>query len=415
MHSTNTLRAAAPLAVLIALCAASGCRHVAAVDADAGTDTNPELNLAGVDLLVVIDNSISMSQEQAILATDLFAFVGSLVSPLPTSAYSAIDDLRIAVVTSDMGLSSDGVNNDAYWPGDVPPSCVGFGDNGEFQTISVSSVELTNDVVACDDTAAQCPPGWTCENTDGDGVGVCHTGGDTLVGCPNQTMPWLETTPEDPDPNIAARAACLSVQGTGGCGFEQQLASAATGLARDDQSDFSREDALLAVLVVSDEEDCSMRDGQALFGEQEIQDMGSMTVNLACGRHPEHLFTPSYFYDAFVSLKQPGAVLFAAIVGVPDHGAPADACQGPGDGLGTCLAQDEMQLEEELVAATWFFRPACTRSVGETEVTRAYPGRRYVELANSLFGGMGYVYSICNEDWSPAFEAVGAKMAALVQ
>jgi hypothetical protein len=271
---TNTMRTMTALAALIAFCAAPGCRHVdfAHPGGDGGTDTYPELNLTGVDLLVVIDDSISMSQEQSILATDLFAFTGSLVSPLPTSAYAAIDDLRIAVVTSNMGFSSNGEANDNSWPYDVPGSCQGFGDNGEFQTISVSNVELTNDVVACDETATQCPPGWICQNLNGDGVGVCHTSTDTTIGCPSETAPWIESTPEDPDPNLAARTACLSVQGTGGCGFEQQLASATQALARDDQSNFVRDEALLAVLVVSDEEDCSMEDGQALFSEDEIQD-----------------------------------------------------------------------------------------------------------------------------------------------
>jgi hypothetical protein len=356
-----------------------------------------------------------MSQEQSILATDLFAFTGSLVSPLPTSAYTAIDDLRIAVVTSNMGFSSDGDNNDSYWPYEVPSSCQGFGDNGAFQTITVSSVALTNDVVACDESAAQCPPGWICQNLNGDGVGVCHTSTDTTIGCPSQSAPWVETTPDAPDPNLAARTACLSVQGTGGCGFEQQLASAVQALARDDQSDFVRDEALLAVIVVSDEEDCSMADGQALFNEQEIQDNQAMKVNIACGNHPEHLFPMEHFYQELTSHKQPGAVLFAAIVGVPYQGVEAEACEGPGDDLDQCLAQGDMQLVEELVAETWYFRPACMRYVGDNEVTKAYPGRRYVELANASFGDMGYVYSICNADWSPAFEAIGAKMAVLVQ
>jgi hypothetical protein len=223
------------------------------------------------------------------------------------------------------------------------------------------------------------------------------------------------STPADPDPNLAARTACLSVQGTGGCGFEQQLAAAVQALARDDQSDFVRAEALLAVLVVSDEEDCSMEDGQALFHEDEIQNVEEMKVNIACGVHTEHLFAPDYLYGEFVSRKQPDAVLFAAIVGVPNQGDQADACQGPGDELGGCLAQADMQLVEEQIAGTWFFRPACARSVGDTEVTRAYPGRRYVELANASFGEMSYVYSICNADWSPAFEAIGAKMAVLLQ
>jgi hypothetical protein len=60
-----------------------------------------------------------------------------------------------------------------------------------------------------------------------------------------------------------------------------------------------------------------------------------------------------------------------------------------------------MQLVPEEVGSTWLWTPACVREEGNTEVTRAWPARRFVELAQS-FGDRGYVYSICNADWSPA-------------
>ena len=69
-----------------------------------------------------------------------------------------------------------------------------------------------------------------------------------------------------------------------------------------------------------------------------------------------------------------------------------------------------MQLEAEQPGYpdddTWFFHPACERAVGEETVTKAFPGRRYVELASGSFGNMGFVYSICNPDWTPALEAI---------
>ncbi|MCK9460059.1 MAG: hypothetical protein M0R80_10505 [Proteobacteria bacterium] len=382
-------------------------------DTDTTTDTGP----SSLDLLLVIDDSQSMNQEQAELATDLFAFVGSLANPLPTSSYDAIDDIRVAVVTSNLGFSSNGVNNDASWPWTVPPECQAFGDYGRFQTIEVSSIALANDSVECDETAAQCPPGWTCQGLGGGGVGVCHTNGSTTIGCPSQTAPWMESTPDDPDPNLAARAACLSMQGTGGCGFEQQLASAVVALGRDDQDDFLRDESMLALVVVSDEEDCSMEDGAALFAESEIQEYDGLKVNLACGAHPEHLFSLAHLHEEILSFKEPDEVFFAAIVGVPFGGQDgASACQGFGDELDGCLEQDEMQLHaEELGGDVWYYRPACARSVGEVEVTRASPGRRYVELANERFGEMSYVCSICDEDWSPAFETISAKIAEMVR
>jgi hypothetical protein len=157
MNSIRVLRISAAIAAATLLCLASGCRHVEYVGpGDGGTDSDAVFD--GLDFLVVIDDSISMQQEQAILATDLFAFAGSLVSPLPTSEFAAVDDLRIAVVTSNMGLSSNGEENDDSWPGTVPETCQGFGDDGAFRGIEISSIELMNYFVHCDVGAAQGPP-----------------------------------------------------------------------------------------------------------------------------------------------------------------------------------------------------------------------------------------------------------------
>lgn len=385
-------------------------------DSDTDADTDSDAELTAVDLLIVADNSSSMAQEQAILSSGLYGFVGSLLNPLPTSELLAIDDLRVALVTSDMGFSSDGVSNDEFWPTDPPPACAGFGDDGEFQEIDAASIDIANDAIPCDESAAQCPPGWSCTGVGVDGVGACHTNGDPALGCPSGGGPWFETTPEAPDANLAARIACLSVQGTSGCGFEQQLASSTRALQRDDQAGFLRDTALLTVLIVSDEEDCSMEDGEGLFGEEEIQNQGLQEVNLACGNHPQYLYTPSDFHEIFASLKPEGAVLFAAIVGVPYGAQPgASECEGFGDEIGDCLVQDEMALVPEQVGGVWYFRPACTREEGDTEVTKAYPGRRYVQLANESFESMGYVYSICNADWTPAFEAIGSRIGELLE
>jgi hypothetical protein len=58
-----------------------------------------------------------------------------------------------------------------------------------------------------------------------------------------------------------------------------------------------------------------------------------------------------------------------------------------------------------------YYAPACERYVPEgstdpaDQVTKARPGRRYVELASS-FGKMGYISSICNQDWEAVMEAI---------
>ena len=151
------------------------------------------------------------------------------------------------------------------------------------------------------------------------------------------------------------------------------------------------------------------QDGQGLFAQPEIADDFNKW-NIACGENPEFLFDPEHFYQSFVGAKGPGQVVFAAITGVPaaeQDPVGAAACQGWGDALGGCLDQDAMQLDlVQPSGGTWYYEAACTRTMDSVEVTKAYPGRRFVELAAYHFGPMSYVYSICNDDWSPAFDDI---------
>ena len=408
---------------LMCAIAVGSCRHVESLadggadsDSDGDSDTGDFGGLDGVDMLVVVDNSISMAEEQAILATAFFPLVNSLVNPLPGWSYPGVDDIRIAVITSDMGLSWGGYPYEVGdgWPGTNP--CSASGDNGVFQTYAPgSTVNIKHDVIPCDGSNAQCPTGWTCSETDSNDIGTCQApGGDGAnQTCPNLSSTWSETTTESPNAVMAFEVACLANQGTSGCGFEQQLQSAALALNRSDQTAFVREEALLVILIVSDESDCSMEDGPALFATDEIQDeSGISQKNIACGLYPEYLYNIEHYFNEYAAVKTaPNSVVFAAIVGVPE----VDDCQGTGDNLGDCLDHPDMELipvikENSQGSDTWYFEYACTNGT----VTQGLPGRRYVQLANEEFGGLSYIYSICNPDWTPAMEEI-ARLIAISQ
>jgi hypothetical protein len=397
-------------------------------DSDSDTDTSTYVKLNGVDLLVMVDNSGSMAEEQAILSTQIFTLINSFVDPLPGWPWPAIDDLRVAFVSSDMGLQ---------WgsPAEAPPDgvqvngCGDFGDNGAFQQgayAGSNTIDLRTDVIPCAADASQCPTGWTCENVE-NGVGACRApdGGDgTGQTCPGMSAAWTETSESAPNAALPFQAACLASLGTDGCGFEQQLASAAAGV-RNNPS-FIRDDALLAIIVVSDEEDCSMQDGPGLFGSAEFKD--SQRINIACGENPQFLFPASSYYTTLKALKDNhgNAVFFGAIVGVPynpDVPGADGVCQGPGDTITGCLDSPRMVLKivDEVTSSgqpTKQYQPACTRGPTDALVTRARPGRRYVELATQSppngFGTMSYVYSICNADWTPAMTEIGDRIAEIV-
>jgi hypothetical protein len=330
---------------------------------------------AAVDILVVVDNTQNMGEAQTVL--------GAAFEPLVDGLAPSVDNVRIAVVSTDMGLQW-GAPAQPPPDGVEFPGCGDYGDNGAFQQGAYA--------------------------------------GDPQ-GCPALAATWAETTPETPNPDLAAQAACLTQLGTDGCGFEQQLAAAAASLMGNDHT-FIRESALLAVLIVSDEEDCSMQDGPGLFGTAEFQD--PRRTGIACGENPQFLFPAGSYYNTFRALKggQANAVMFGAFVGVPyDPDVPGrdGVCQGRGNAIGACLDAPKMQqtiVEEDLPdgGSIETYAPACTRGPIDSPIVEAQPGRRYVELATANppdgFGNMGYVSSICNPDWSLAMRDIAKLIAS---
>ena len=67
--------------------------------------------------------------------------------------------------------------------------------------------------------------------------------------------PWLERT----DPGMAAKFACAANVGTGGPAIEMPLRAAELAVAPETNPGFLRDDALLGVVMITDEDDCSRR------------------------------------------------------------------------------------------------------------------------------------------------------------
>jgi hypothetical protein len=388
----------------------AGCRHVKLAGdggVDGGDNGTDAVDYDAVDMLLVVDDSGSMGEEQQILATSLFVLLNGLVDPLPDSAHPALDDLRVAVVSTDMGLQWGGNAfdpDDDGWPYDPPP-CGSLGKDGEFQVyLPGKQIDLEHGVIPCHESGSQCPGGWSCEPEGSDGIGVCAAPGENGDDqfCPNPPPSYAQTGSSAPNSALAFQVACMTNLGTSGCGFEQQLEASRRALERTEQLGFTRDTALLAVMFVSDEEDCSIEDGPSLFASEEIQDVAADLINVACGENAQFLYDAASYRDSYVEVKDGDAqaVLFAAIVGVPID----PACEGRGDQIDGCLDHPDMQLEiVQEGYGQWYYDPACIRHEDEAEVTKARPGRRFVTLAQEL-GESGYVYSICNEDWSPAME-----------
>ncbi|MCP4603762.1 MAG: hypothetical protein GY847_25135 [Proteobacteria bacterium] len=432
-----------PLSLMLA-CLMADCYRAEEDDLelnDSGDSSNDEktkdrdllsvIKFDGVDLLVVVDGSGAMDQKQVILATGFFTLVNSLIKPIigPDWNFLPVANMRVAVVSSNLGLQYGEEHSTEGFPyGDtVVASCTKWspkGYDGVFQTEMDGIVEIRSGEISCEEDGDQCPSDdWSCT----DGKCTSPSGDREPVNCLElgSGEKWAETSEEDTNPQFAAQVACLSKVRADGCSVEQQLEASIVALSRsEDQRNFIKGSHLLAVLIVSDEEDCSIKD-KGLFetdewksGTRMTDDSKSGLLNTACNAPREneekYLFETTRYREKLIELKggNPKAVIFAAIVGVPtDDTEEQSICQGRGNEIGFCLDDPNMELQVEVQEAGEgvefkHFAPACERmdDNGNT-ITSALPGRRYVEVAQE-FASNGYVYSICNGDWSPAMKEI---------
>ena len=357
-----------------------------------------------VDIVLVVDNSGSMGSAQARVA----AAIGTLVDVLD----SAGADWRIAVTTTDNGNPwCDGTSPEGGTF--VATSCRSRTQNFVFQ----GAIPADATAEACLDV---CPEEWSS------------------ISLP---VPWIESSggvtnlPAGLDPAQALR--CIVPQGINGCGFEEQLESLQKALLRsttEGESNFGflRPEAVLGVLVVTDEVDCSVNkeweviflpDGNRVFwsdpdasapssavcwnagvectgGPGAYDECHSVDLDVNAGpvgeaaAESDAVLRPVSRYADFLQeledgKKQinPGAeVVFAILGGVqPD---------------GTVLYEDGISGQDVL---DFGIGPGC-----QGDSIRAFPPVRMRELADTLGGG-AYPnrFSICDRDYTAAFEGFG--------
>ncbi|MCK7502666.1 MAG: hypothetical protein MZV70_00265 [Desulfobacterales bacterium] len=157
---------------------------------------------------------------------------------------------------------------------------------------------------------------------------------------------------------------------------------------------FLRADAALAVVVLTDENDCST-DDTTLFDPDGPTPLATRCVDLA-GQ-----LTPVARYVTTLSTVRPdGRYAIGFLVGVSPT---LSVCNTTGDLVSLRLTDATMQ--ERINPSTGQVQPVC-----ENAETRATPGIRFVALAGAL-GRHAIVRSICE----PQFERFFAQLAELVQ
>ncbi len=374
-----------------------------------------ELNVnKNVDILFVIDNSGSMGEEQANLAANFQAFIQKLEDPDVQANY------RIAVTTTDNGNPLCGGTTTPEGGAFVLESCRERLDHFLF---------TGTPMVDARDTAC---------------LDICQYDGDQLQIQPTTTdldldpkpRPWLENIAGETNlpAGIGTTDAfeCFGPQGVDGCGFESPLESMYKALSRANNQDeasygFLRDDALLAVIFVTDEVDCSHRnehagiftDNKAFWSDpsepyptsavcwnagvectggpgqyegcrsaDKDQD-GNLTDDPdAAVLHPVSRYVD--FLDGIRAAKHSAnadaEVIVGVITGVPD---------GYQDGVDIVYADSP----DAKFMKDFGIGPGCTGDGGEQT---ALPPVRLKEFAESF--GDRNLFSVCSDDYTPALE-----------
>jgi len=340
-----------------------------------------------VDLLFLIDDSLSMANSQNNLRRNFPAFMAALKA-LP----GGLPNVHIAVVSSDMGAGD----------GSVGGCNATGGKNGVFQY---------NPPVA---PVGQQP---CATNLDAGATYISDIG-----GVRNYTG------------NLEDTFSCIAALGEMGCGFEHQFAAILRALGADgapppaENQGFLRPDAYLAIVMITNEDDCSAPRGSQLFDT-------SANRTLADQLGPERNFRCNEF-GHICDGARPSRL---APNGTVDDTRSYTSCVSAEDGILLPVADTAARLKalkpdpqnQIMVAAitgptapytvTW--TPAKTADSGPWPVishsctaadgSYADPSIRTSQLVDA-FGANGLQLSICADEFAPALQRIAEQIGQRV-
>lgn len=321
-----------------------------------------------LDILFVVDNSPSMIEEQQSLAASF---------PRMIDALATLDDglpnLHIGVVTSDLGTSGS-LTPPGPSIGAGAGGCAGIGMAGDLVQIAGMTDRFLADVAA--------PDGTRTTN---------YTGA------------------------LRDAFGALALVGDTGCGFEQHLGAMRRALdANPTNAGFLRPDANLAVVILADEDDCSVTDTAFFGGDPSLGPLQSFrcfdygvqcdgddprTPGPKTNCHPRpaspYIEEVAPLADFLVSLKtDERKVMVAGVVGDPSPVA-VELAEPPGGGTPIPTLSH-----------------SCTYA-GPSGPQTADPAVRIASFLDA-FPGRSHLSSICNDDLSGAVTDIGASAKRLM-
>lgn len=441
----STLRFAALSGAILTLPALSGCLDhplkPAELDTEQTVRDQIQLNVnKDVDILFVLDNSGSMGEEQANLAANFGAFISVLEDPAVKANY------RLGVTTTD--------NGNPWCPGTTPEAGALV-----YQSCTDRLTQFTNQQGTVNVENIACTNNCSLSSAD---LGIGTTNGG----------PWLENiegTTNLPDGVSTTQAfQCVAPQGINGCGFESQLEAMNKALIRFDTPDdeafgFKRENALLAIVQVTDEADCSYNNawvsifeqsGNKAFWWDQTATFPTSAVcwnaGVACSGDPTNYDCTAQDYDVngnpipngdpgaadnavlhplsrYISRVQgienqkkeinPGQeVIVALIGGVGDNGQPSYAdsadqtfmsdfgigpgCQAPIETATPCTTATQA------TDCAGIGNAQCSPNGQCLEAQTAVPPVRLAEFTENFT--TDNMFTVCSNDYAPALEAIAS-------
>jgi hypothetical protein len=327
----------------------------------------------------MVDTSQSMAKLQKKLTTNFPTFM-NVLKDLP----GGLPNVHIGVVSSDIGAGQ-------YDQADIP-GCKHGGDQGIFQVA---------------------PKGTTC------GTGMLNPG-QKFISFVNGTANYTG--------DIADVFSCIAALGDQGCGFEHQFGSVLRALGADgsgppaDNANFLRPNAYLAVILITNEDDCSapindtfLFDPSSRYVSDPLGPLtsyrcneyghrcaggpptrmpaagGTVYTDMCTSAEDGKLLRVRDVADRLLALKpgEPGKVLVAAISGPP----------GPYVVKPTTptLTDDPSQ---------W---PQVDHSCTQMSDEYADPAVRIKEFVDA-FGGNGVFQSICGASFEPALQRIAEEI-----
>jgi hypothetical protein len=329
-------------------------------------EVNP---IRDVDILFMIDNSPSMAEEQDNLARNFPAFIDEL-RKIP----GGLPSVHIGVVSSDLGAGSTPLQGGC---GRVA------GDRGILQAKANCGLSATDRFVS---------------------------------SVPNGTANPTANFQGD----LSQVFSCMAKLGTSGCGYEHQLQSTRVALYETitpENKGFLRENAYLALIFITDEDDCSADIKSDLFTDDMAFPGTAASFRCAQVSHLCNGMTPPVApFTAPLASCEPNETASNRLLKVSDLVESIRGVKPRPDQQIIVSGIFGWPNNNTLTGAMYTYAKNKDGALDYDQICESNNGKATAALRMKkfvdAFGQNGTFFSICQDDFRPAMQQIGVKLAA---